>query len=315
MQLGGNAKAREHFKKYGLDGKAAKEKYSNANAIQYKQKLKAQVEKVLGKNKPEENGGGERLREVHSAPVLSEKWDFEEAVSNDLKSVQKRTQSLALSDDEAEQSQHVVKTAQKKKTMPIRSSSTTTTKSGNSSPTNIFGNPNAQKQRIQQQQQKKAQQNFFDDDDKKKKNDDDDWNSWDNDDEWGSSKKSKSVSSPSQSSTSSYNNNSNSYSDDNNYSNSSPSTQSNGGSKYVGIGSNPSYNASRSRNTGISLPNGVSLSDLSASDMAWYLSESAKDQYGHIAKKTVEYGSYISEVGESVGSKVSDWFSKIVQDE
>jgi hypothetical protein len=46
MLLGGNAKAREHFKKNGLDGKPAKEKYSSASAMQYKSQLKSQVEKV-----------------------------------------------------------------------------------------------------------------------------------------------------------------------------------------------------------------------------------------------------------------------------
>lgn len=40
-------------------------------------------------------------------------------------------------------------------------------------------------------------------------------------------------------------------------------------------------------------PNDVSFTDLSASDMAWYLSEQAKDKYTVIADKTTEYGSYV----------------------
>lgn len=46
MLLGGNSKAREYFKKHGIDSQPAKVKYSNSFAIQYKEQLKAQVEKM-----------------------------------------------------------------------------------------------------------------------------------------------------------------------------------------------------------------------------------------------------------------------------
>jgi hypothetical protein len=46
MLLGGNSKAREYFKKHGMDSQPTKVKYSNTFTIQYKEQLKVQVENM-----------------------------------------------------------------------------------------------------------------------------------------------------------------------------------------------------------------------------------------------------------------------------
>lgn len=146
-------------------------------------------------------------------------------------------------------------------------------------------------------------------------NDDDFFdNDWDKDfDDQGSSHNiKKASSSPNISSRDNeYGNNNNSYNNSNNrYSGIGSSngsytptnTYGASGDKYRGIGS--SY-TDRRKNT----LSGMSLTEMSSSDLAFYLSEQAKD----VANKTKEVSSYLGDQLQVVSHNVTNWFNSMMQ--
>ncbi|KAL9643962.1 hypothetical protein ABK040_005431 [Willaertia magna] len=320
MLCGGNRKAREYFQSKGIDKLSIQQKYNSKVAREYSNQLKQQATKSFDK-KPslsvssQQEDVEEQVRSAPSVMKSNNDWDFEQEI---VKEVQQE-----------EHKYKIVTSNDKTKVYKPKHSSTSSNNNTNS-PINkdIFSQDSYERTRQKvNNKSSNIDDDFFNDDNngtttnKKQEVDDDDFfnnNDWDNEDDNHQHVKSKQN-----------NNNTNSNNRNNNrthnYENNSryagvsstpyevPKTNinNNNADKYKGIG--PKGYVNNNNNRGLNSLSNLSLSDLNTSDMAWYLTEQAKDQYQNIAQKTKEVSSYLGDQFQVVSQNMTDWFSQMME--
>jgi hypothetical protein len=319
MKLGGNARAKAFFKKHGIADLKASAKYNSSHAKQYKSILKSEVDKALGLNlKPHVEEEEEEV--VKSAPdttAAKNQDDWFEDVMEQSPSKPVRTQ------ENKDEDQVKVKTATQKNNFSKKLAHKDSAKKTASIPAvDVSKLKISEKETFQPafdtSSKKNNKHNEFEDwdaqdyDDSQTNEEQEGWDNWGDEDtsngsaaknKAGQQRKSSNKNTPQQHH-STARATPEQYDDSDNYA--APPAKSN---KYVGIASPHSQKPISNAN--------VQLSDLSASDMAWYLTEQAKDKYQIIAEKTTEYGSFVAEqaskLSDNVSEAVTKWFSNLAK--
>ncbi|KAL0478266.1 ADP-ribosylation factor GTPase-activating protein [Acrasis kona] len=318
---GGNSKARAYFRQHGIATLEAKQKYESVAAKQYKSTLREVVDKALRVNggrpkliddrvssmtpEPDHVNNSSKLPHSTSAPSLhtGDNFDFEDDIRKEM---EKKKLKAAAYEPEQEKEQHRVikKSAATKVAIKKNVSSA-------KPPKDILSKPKTQQKKTDDddtdyfKNNNDWDNNDWDKNEAQSKSDDDDDNfdNWDDDEEeedWGPKKQTNARGTHTKSASAS------------------ASFQSQPKQEQTrldpdrmrGIGS---MGSAQPKRTNPNLPSitEVNFSDMSSSDVAWYLQETAKDQAVVVAEKTKEYYAVASNAVENATEKMTEWFQSL----